>query len=46
VCRNHSDEYCEFDASAIDGFELYFDGYQSLLGYCQKRFKSWGRRFD
>jgi uncharacterized protein len=43
VCRDHTNDYCEFDAPAEDGFELFFDGYESLLKYCGKRFKNWGR---
>ena len=41
VCRDHSNDYCEFDAPAEDSFELFFDGYESLLKYCRKRFKRW-----
>ncbi len=43
VCREHSNDYCEFDAPAEEGFELFFDSYESLLAYCRKRFKRWGR---
>jgi len=46
VCRQHSNDYCEFDAPAEEGFELFFDGYESLLRYCRKRFKSWDNRFE
>lgn len=41
ICRSHSNDYCEFDASAEDGFELWFPDYDSLLSYCKKRFKKW-----
>jgi len=44
VCREHSNDYCEYDASAEEGFELYFDNYESLLKYCRKRFKGWDKR--
>lgn len=43
VCREYSNDYCEFDAPAEDGFDLYFPDYKSLLKYCKKRFKSWKR---
>jgi len=43
VCRDHSNDHCEFDQPAMDGFELFFDGYESLLKYCRKRFKRWGQ---
>lgn len=46
VCREHSNDYCEFDQPAEDGFELYFTDYASLEKYCRKRFKSWGKRFN
>lgn len=41
VCRDYSNDYCEFDAPAEDGFDLYFETYESLLAYCKKRFKRW-----
>ena len=44
VCRDYSNDYCEFDSSAEEGFELFFDGYESLLKYCRKRFKRWGEK--
>ena len=46
VCREHSNDYCEYDAPAEEGFELFFDGYETLLEYCRTRFKSWDKRFD
>lgn len=41
ICREHSNDYCEFDAPAEDGFDLYFPTYDSLLKYCNKKFKNW-----
>lgn len=41
ICRDHSNRYCEYDAPAEDGFELYFENYDSMLAYCKKRFKRW-----
>ncbi|MCU7960370.1 MAG: YkgJ family cysteine cluster protein [gamma proteobacterium symbiont of Bathyaustriella thionipta] len=43
ICRDYSNDYCEFDAPATDGFDLYFKNYASLLDYCRQRFKTWGR---
>lgn len=43
VCRAHSNDYCEYDSPAEEGFDLYFDTYESLLKYCKKRFKRWGQ---
>ena len=44
VCRAYDNDFCEYDEPAEDGFELFFDGYDSLLKYCKKRFKSWGKK--
>ena len=44
ICRDYSNDYCEFDEPAEGGFELYFEGYDALLKYCKKRFKRWGQR--
>lgn len=41
ICREHSNDYCEFDAPSEEGFDLYFPTYESLLKYCKKRFKNW-----
>lgn len=43
ICRDYDNDWCEFDAPAEDGFELHFRNYAELLGYCKKRFKSWGK---
>lgn len=43
VCRDYSNDYCEYDEPAEKNFEMYFDGYEALLKYCRKRFKTWGR---
>jgi len=42
VCREYSNDYCEYDEAAEKNFELFFPDYASLLKYCKKRFKSWG----
>ena len=42
ICREHSNDYCEYDASSEDGFDMYFQNYEDLLGYCKKRSKRWG----
>lgn len=41
VCREYENDFCEYDEKAEDNFELFFDGYHSLLAYCKKRFKKW-----
>jgi len=45
ICRDHSNDYCEYDVSIEDGSELYFAGYDDLNAYCSKRFKGWEKRF-
>lgn len=45
ICREHSNEYCEYDLAAEEGFELYFDTYEALLTYCRRRFRTWDQRF-
>ena len=46
MCREYSNDYCEYDSPAEEGFELFFDGYDALLAYCRKRFKTWDSRFN
>ncbi len=41
ICRSHSNDYCEYDAPAEEGFDLYFPDYDSLLKFCKKKFKRW-----
>lgn len=43
ICRDYSNDWCEYDESAEKGFQLYFRNYAELLTYCKKRFKTWGR---
>ncbi|TNF36925.1 MAG: YkgJ family cysteine cluster protein [Gammaproteobacteria bacterium] len=41
ICREHSNDYCEYDEPSEQGFDLYFPDYESLLKYCRKKFKKW-----
>ncbi len=43
ICRDHSNDFCEYDQPAEEGFDLYFPDYETLLKYCRKRFKKWTR---
>lgn len=43
ICRDHSNDFCEYDQPPEEGFDLYFPDYGSLLKYCKKRFRRWGR---
>lgn len=45
VCRDYSNDFCEYDAPAEEGFEYFFESYESLDTYCKKRFKKWTKRF-
>lgn len=45
ICRTHTNDYCEYDSPAEEGFIKFFADYDSLLQYCRKRFKSWDKRF-
>ena len=43
ICRDHSNDYCEFDAPVENDYALHFPDYETLLKYCKKRFKRWMR---
>ncbi len=45
VCREYSNDFCEYDEPADKHFEHYFVDYESLLKYCRNRFKNWDKRF-
>ena len=45
ICRDYSNDFCEYDEPAQKHFEFYFKTYQELDDYCRNRFKSWDKRF-
>ncbi|HEY5601677.1 MAG TPA: YkgJ family cysteine cluster protein [Gammaproteobacteria bacterium] len=45
ICREHSNDCCEFDGPAEEDYKKYFDSYASLDQYCRKKFKKWDTRF-
>lgn len=45
ICREYSNDYCEFDSPAEECFELHFRKYDELLSYCRQRFRNWDQRF-
>ena len=45
ICREHSNDYCEYDSPAELGFQLHFRDYESFLRYCRRRFRTWDKRF-
>ena len=46
ICRDYSNDFCEYDEPAEIHFEYYFKTYQELDEYCRKRFKKWDQRFE
>ncbi|BAZ93180.1 Fe-S-cluster oxidoreductase [Thiohalobacter thiocyanaticus] len=45
LCRDYTNDFCEFDQPAEEGFDLYFPDYASLDAYCRQRFRRWDARF-
>ncbi|MCP4714121.1 MAG: YkgJ family cysteine cluster protein [Deltaproteobacteria bacterium] len=45
ICRQHENDYCEFDEPAEKSFKRYFPDAAALEIYCRKRFKRWDKRF-
>lgn len=43
ICRDYSNDFCEWDEPAERHFALHFRGYDALLHYCRERFRSWPR---
>ena len=41
VCRDYSNDWCEYDEPAEKHWLLHFPDYESLNRYCRRRFKSW-----
>lgn len=46
ICRDYSNDACEFDEVAENNFELYFRNDEELLRYCRKRYKNWDQRLE
>ncbi|MDH5516147.1 MAG: YkgJ family cysteine cluster protein [Gammaproteobacteria bacterium] len=43
ICREYTNDFCEFDQPSEEGFDLYFQDYAALLKYVKRRFKTWDR---
>jgi Fe-S-cluster containining protein len=41
ICREYTNDFCEFDQPSEEGFDLYFQDYAALLTYVKGRFKTW-----
>ena len=39
ICRDYSNDYCEYDQPADGDFQLFFKDYDALLRYYKRRFK-------
>ena len=46
ICRDHTNDFCEYDITIEESSELYFSDHKALDDYCRKRFKSWDKRFS
>ena len=46
VCRDYTNDFCEFDESIEEASEHFFSTYEQLDTYCRKRFKNWDKRFE
>lgn len=45
ICREHENDYCEYDVSTDKSADLFFGTPEALDKYCKKRFKSWKKRY-
>lgn len=43
ICREHDNEWCEYDEPAEKHFKRHFTSYNELLKYCRKRFSRWDK---
>lgn len=43
ICREYTNDHCEFDEDSTDGFELFFEDYDALHKYVRRRFKGWNK---
>ncbi len=41
VCRDYSNDWCEYDEPAETHFTHHFRNHAELLEYCRRRFKRW-----
>lgn len=43
ICREHNNDWCEYDEAAEDHWLLHFRDFESINKYGKKRFKRWGQ---
>ena len=41
ICREYTNDYCEYDSPPEDAWDLHFKDHSELYAYVQKRFKRW-----
>lgn len=41
ICKEYTNDYCEYDAPPEDAWKLHFRDHAELYKYVQKRFKNW-----
>lgn len=46
ICREHENDFCEFDETTEQGADLFFGTAADLEKYCRKKFKNWDKRYD
>lgn len=46
VCRDYSNDYCEYDEPAEIHYKHFFPDYKSLDDFCRNKFKNWDNRFQ
>jgi Fe-S-cluster containining protein len=46
ICREHENDFCEFDATTEEDADVFFGSPADLEKYCRKKFKNWSKRYD
>ncbi len=41
ICREYTNDFCEFDEPAESSFDLFFEDYAAMQKYVKQRFKGW-----
>ncbi len=45
ICREHENDFCEYDESTEETADLFFGKPEDLEKYCKKKFKGWKKRY-
>lgn len=46
ICREHENDFCEFDVTTEEDAEIFFATPADLEKHCRKKFKKWDKRYD